>query len=112
MTCAPIIYSTSDVENSHLIVRNRLRLPVTALRSSGIAPVFRLAPVIRLSTDEATKAKQLAQDVVDAKARSAKGKLAWEQFHQTYQAAHTDLPYLRFSEDFRLAFALLESWLR
>jgi hypothetical protein len=68
-----------------------------------------LAPVIRLSTDEATKAKHLAQDVVDAKERSAKGKLAWEQFHQTYQAAHADLPGLRFSEDFRLAFALLKS---
>jgi len=68
-----------------------------------------LAPVIRLSTDEATKAKHLAQDVVDAKERSAKGKSAWEQFYQTYQAAHADLPGLRFSEDFRLAFALLKS---
>jgi hypothetical protein len=68
-----------------------------------------LAPVIRLSTDEATKAKQLAQDVVDAKEWSAKGKLAWEQFHQTYQAAHANLPGLRFSQDFRLAFALLKS---
>jgi hypothetical protein len=68
-----------------------------------------LAPVIRLSTDEATKAKHLAQDVVDAKERSAKGKLAWEQFYQTYQAAHADLPGLRFSEDFRLAFAIVRS---
>lgn len=66
-----------------------------------------LSPVIRLSTDEATKAKQLAQDVVDANTRSAKGKLAREQFHQTYQPAHTDLPGLMFSEDFRLAFAFL-----
>jgi hypothetical protein len=68
-----------------------------------------LAPVIRLSAAEATKAKQLAQDVNDAKERSVKAKVVWGQFHQTYQAAHADLPGLRFSEDFRLAFALVKS---
>jgi hypothetical protein len=68
-----------------------------------------LAPVIRLSADEATKAKKLAQDVIDIKERSTKAKLAWEQFHQTYQTAHADLRGLRFSEDFRLAFAWVPS---
>ena len=68
-----------------------------------------LAPVIRLSADEATKAKQLAQNLKDAKDRSAKAKVAWGQFHQTYQSAHPDLPGLRFTADFRLAFALLNS---
>jgi hypothetical protein len=68
-----------------------------------------LAPVIRLSADEATKAKKLAQDVIDIKERSTKAKLAWDQFHQTYQTAHADLRGLRFSEDFRLAFAWVPS---
>ena len=68
-----------------------------------------LAPVIRLSAAEATKAKQLAQDVNGAKERSGKAKVVWGQFHQTYQASHADLPGLRFSEDFRLAFALVKS---
>jgi hypothetical protein len=68
-----------------------------------------LVPVIRLSADEATKAKQLVQDLKDAKERSAKAKVAWGQFHQTYQAAHPDLPGLRFTADFRLALALLNS---
>ena len=76
--------------------------------SSPCAPQD-LAPVIRLSADEATKAKQLAHDVIDAKERSTKAKLAWEQFHQTYQSAHADLSDLRFSEDFRLAFAIVRS---
>jgi hypothetical protein len=68
-----------------------------------------LAPVIRLSADETTKAKRLAQDVNDAEDRRGKAVVAWGQFHQTYQDAHRDLPDLRFSEDFRLAFASLKS---
>ena len=68
-----------------------------------------LAPVIRLSADEATKAKQLVQDLKDAKERSAKAKVAWDQFRQTYQAEHPGLPSVRFTADFRLAFALLNS---
>lgn len=68
-----------------------------------------LAPVIRLSADETIKAKRLAQDANGTKERHDKAVLAWGQFHQTYQAAHPDLPRLRFSEDFRFAFALLKS---
>lgn len=45
----------------------------------------------------------------DAKERSAKAKVAWEQFHQTYQAAHPNVPGLRFTDDFSLAFALMSS---
>jgi hypothetical protein len=82
---------------------------ILCLYTSSPCTAQDLAPVIRLSADEATKAKQLAQDVIGAKERSTKAKLAWEQFHQTYQAAHADLPALRFSEDLRLAFAIVRS---
>lgn len=68
-----------------------------------------LIPVIQLTSEESAKAKQLAQALKDAKERSAKANVAWEQFHQLYQTAHPDLPNLRFSEDFRLAVALLNS---
>ena len=68
-----------------------------------------LAPVMRLSADESMRAKQLVQSLGDAKARSAKAEVAWEQFHQTYQAAHPNLPGLKFTDDFSLAFALLSS---
>src|SRR5882762_5044758 len=50
-----------------------------------------LVPFIRLSADEAAKAKQLAQTLKDATERSTKAKVAWEQFHQSYQSAHPDL---------------------
>jgi len=68
-----------------------------------------LVPVIRLSTDETAKAKQLEQNLKDARERRAKAKISWDQFYKSYQAAHPDLPGLRFTEDFRLAFALLKS---
>ena len=64
-----------------------------------------LIPVIQLSADEAAKAKQLVQVLKDARERTAKAHVAWEQFHKVYQAVHPDLPDLRFSEDFRLAVA-------
>src|SRR5213596_3055596 len=62
-----------------------------------------LVPFIRLSAHEAAKAKQLAQTLKDATERSTKAKVAWEQFHQSYQSAHPDLRGLKFSDDFRLA---------
>src|SRR5260370_5696112 len=68
-----------------------------------------LAPVMRLSADESMRAKQLVQSLGDAKERIAKAKVAWEQFHQTYQAAHPNVPGLRFTDDFSLAFALMSS---
>lgn len=68
-----------------------------------------LIPVIQLTSEESAKAKQLAQALKDAKERSAKANVAWEQFHQLYQTAHPDLPNLRFSEDFRLAVAQMNS---
>ena len=49
------------------------------------------------------------QSLGDAKERSAKAKVAWEQFHQTYQAAHPNVPGLRFTDDFSLACALMSS---
>lgn len=68
-----------------------------------------LIPVIQLTSEESAKAKQLTQSLKDAKERSAKAKVAWEQFHDVYQAAHPDLPNLRFTEDFRLALARANS---
>lgn len=62
-----------------------------------------MVPVIRLSVDEAAKAKQLAQTLKDAKERATKAKLAWEQFSQSYQTAHPDLFAPRFTDDLRFA---------
>jgi hypothetical protein len=92
------------------VMVRRLILPFAILCLFPSLPCVaqELAPVIRLSADEAKKAKQVAEDVDDAKDRRDKAKLAWTQFHQTYQAAHADLRGLRFSKDFRVAFALVE----
>jgi hypothetical protein len=68
-----------------------------------------LLPVIQLSAEESATAKQLAQALKDANERSATAKVAWQQFHQLYQTAHTNLPNLRFTEDFRLAVATMDS---
>jgi hypothetical protein len=77
--------------------------------TSLVCVAQRLIPVIRLSADETAKAKQLGQNLSDARERRAKAKLSWDQFNKSYQAAHPDLPDLRFTEDFRLAFALSKS---
>lgn len=45
------------------------------------------------------------QSLKDAQERSRKAKVAWEQFHQSYQAAHPDLKGLKFTDAFRLAIA-------
>lgn len=68
-----------------------------------------VVPVIRLSVDEAAKAKQLAQTLKDATERATKAKPAWEQFSQSYQTAHPDLFALRFTDDFRFAIARVNS---
>lgn len=68
-----------------------------------------LVPFIRLSADEVAKAKQLAQSVKDAQERSNRSKVAWEQFHQAYQAAHPNLQNMRFTDDFALAVARVYS---
>jgi hypothetical protein len=49
------------------------------------------------------------QALKDANERSARVKVAWEQFHQFYQAAHPDLPGLRFTADCRFAITLRNS---
>src|SRR5215471_1390922 len=68
-----------------------------------------LVPFFRLSPDETTKAKQIAQSVKDAEERSSKAKIAWEEFHKSYQAAHANLPGLKFTDDLRLAVAQTNS---
>ncbi len=82
---------------------------VLCLCASLPCVALHLAPVMRLSADESMRAKQLVQSLGDAKERIAKAKVAWEQFHQTYQAAHPNVPGLRFTDDFSLAFALMSS---
>src|ERR1051325_903371 len=62
-------------------------------------------PVIYLSTGDAAKAKQTAQDFKSAYDRNNRAVTAWRNFHQSYQAAHPELPGLRFASDFRVAFA-------
>ena len=68
-----------------------------------------LLPVIQLSAEESASAKQLAEALKDAGERSAAAKIAWQQFHQLYQTEHPNLPNLRFTEDFRLAVATMNS---
>jgi len=64
-----------------------------------------VVPIIYLSTGEAAKAKQTAQDLTSAQERNDRAATAWRNFHQSYQAAHPELPGLRFASDFRVAFA-------
>lgn len=65
--------------------------------------------VIRLSTDEAAKASQLAQSVKGAEDRNNRARILWGSFYQSYQAEHPELPGLRFSSDFRVAFGVKRS---
>jgi hypothetical protein len=64
-----------------------------------------VVPVIYLSTDEAAKAKQTAQDLKSAQDRNSRAIAAWRGFNQSFQAAHPEMSGLRFSSDFRVAFA-------
>lgn len=65
--------------------------------------------LIRLSTDEAARASQLAQSVKSAQDRANRASTLWRNFYQTYQAEHPELPRLRFSSDFRVAFGVKRS---
>jgi uncharacterized membrane-anchored protein YjiN (DUF445 family) len=69
-----------------------------------------LVPFIRLSPDEVTKAKQLAQSLKDAEERNNQAKVAWQQFHQAYQAAHPNLRSVKFTDDCRLAIAKVDAY--
>jgi uncharacterized protein YlxW (UPF0749 family) len=62
--------------------------------------------LIRLSTDEAAKASQLAQSVKGAEDRNNRASILWRNFYQSYQAEHPELFRLRFSSDFRVAFGV------
>jgi hypothetical protein len=65
-----------------------------------------VVPIIYLSACETAKAKQTAQDLKSAQDRNDRAATAWRNFHQSYQAAHPELPGLRFASDFGVAFAL------
>jgi hypothetical protein len=64
-----------------------------------------LVPVIRLSVDETAEAQRLVHDVEIAQERVSKANIARQAFYQTFQAAHPELPNLKFTSDFRMAFA-------
>src|SRR6266571_1243720 len=70
-----------------------------------VAQEVEVVPVIYLSTGEATKARQTTQDLKSAYDRNNRAVTAWRNFYQRYQAAHPELPNLRFVSDFRVAFA-------
>src|SRR5262245_24445993 len=61
-------------------------------------------PAIYLSPSEAAKAKQAVQDSKSAQERNKRAITAWQSFYNGYQAAHPELPGLRFTSDFRFAF--------
>lgn len=65
--------------------------------------------MIHLSTDEAAKARQIAQDFRGAQDRDNRATRAWQNFRQSYQAAHPELPGLIFASDFGVAFAFKKS---
>jgi DNA repair ATPase RecN len=66
-------------------------------------------PVIRLSPNEAAKTKQVAQALIDTQKRNRRAQLAWNQFYQSYQAAHVDIEGLRFTEDGQFAVGRMNS---
>jgi hypothetical protein len=63
-----------------------------------------VAPVIYLSANETTRAKQVVQDLKSALERDSRASAEWRSFNVSFQAAHPELPGLRFSSDFRVAF--------
>lgn len=65
--------------------------------------------VIRLSADEAAKASQVVQGLKSVQDRDTRARISWQGLHQGYQAAHPELPNVRFSSDFRVAFGVKRS---
>ena len=68
-------------------------------------PCQQPVPTIYLSASEAAKSKQAVQDFKGAQERNSRAVQAWRDFHESYQAAHPDLPGLQFASDFRIAFS-------
>ena len=64
-----------------------------------------MVTALYLSTGDAAKAKQTAQDLSSAYDRNNRAETAWRNFHHSYQVAHPELPGLRFASDFRVALA-------
>jgi hypothetical protein len=70
-----------------------------------IPPAQQLISTIQLSTDETAKAKQVTEELKNARVRLDKASAAWDGFRKSYQAEHPELRNLRFSSDLRIAFA-------
>jgi hypothetical protein len=62
--------------------------------------------VIHLSADQAVQARRVVEGWKGAQDRVNRAATAWRSFHQGFQAAHPELPGLRFSSDFRIAFSV------
>ena len=73
--------------------------------SSSHCVAQQVVPTIYLSASEAAKSKQAVQDFKGAQERNSRAVQAWRDFHESYQAAHPDLPGLQFASDFRIAFS-------
>ena len=73
--------------------------------SSSHCVAQQVVPTIYLSASEAAKSKQAVQDFKGAQERNSRAVQAWRDFHESYQAAHPDLPGLQFLSDFQIAFS-------
>jgi hypothetical protein len=62
--------------------------------------------VLYLSEAEAAEARKAVETFQAAQDRSNRAGISWRSFHQGYQAAHPELPSLKFSSDFRVAFTI------
>jgi hypothetical protein len=71
---------------------------------TGLAQMPDPVAVIYLSASEATKAKQITQELKSAQDRQTRARTALTNFYRSYQAAHPELSLATFSPDFRVAF--------
>ena len=89
-------------------MKKALFLSVVAFSVCASSPHYiaqQPVPTIYLSASEAAKSKQAVQDFKGAQERNSRAVQAWRDFHESYQAAHPDLPGLQFASDFRIAFS-------
>lgn len=103
------LYRFPEREEYHWPMRRTIMLAlaaftVCALPRSGFSQST--VPVIYLSPAETAHAKQVGENLRQAHDRDRRATTAWESFRNTYQAAHPELPFVRFAADLRIAFAV------
>lgn len=69
-----------------------------------------LVPTIRLTSEETVRARQVTQDLKNGIDRAERARAAWSNFHRRYSEAHPELQNLRFSSDFRAAYAVVDDY--